>query len=128
MINGFSKPGRSAGLVSALVLGIALGSFAPISVAADETSASVVAMGKKVAEDRKKGNCLACHQVGDGVAPGNIGPSLAGVKKRFDKTGLRAQIQDARGKNPFTRMPPFGAHHILSAEEIDQIVEYLYTL
>jgi sulfur-oxidizing protein SoxX len=129
MSNGFSKPGRIAGLASVLALGVALGGFAPLVGAAEKQPDSVAAIGKKLAENRKKGNCLACHEMGDGAAPGNIAPPLVVMKQRFpDKATLRAQVYDARTKNVHTRMPPFGAHHILSGEEIDQIVEYLYTL
>ena len=95
-------------------------------IAAD---ASAVEQGKAVAVDRKKGNCLACHQMDDGDLPGNIGPPLIAMKARFpDKAKLRAQIWDATKANPNTIMPPFGRQQVLSEEEIDKIVEYVYTL
>jgi sulfur-oxidizing protein SoxX len=51
------------------------------------------------------------------------------MQQRFpDKAKLKAQIADATIANPATRMPPFGAHKILSDQDIDNIVEYLYTL
>ena len=85
--------------------------------------------GKKIAFDRKKGNCLACHQIEDGSLPGNIGPPLVAMKARFpDKAKLRAQISDPTQSNPGTAMPPFGKNKILSDDEIDKIVEYIYTL
>ena len=97
-----------------------------ITHAADAT---VVEEGKKIAFDRKKGNCLACHQIEGGDLPGNIGPPLVAMKARFpDKDKLRAQITDSRTMNPNTIMPPFGAHEILSASEIDKVVEFIYTL
>ena len=92
-------------------------------VAADTES------GKAVAFDRSKGNCLACHAIGDGVDPGNIGPELSNMKQRYpEKTLLRQRIWDETQFNPATVMPPFGKHQILSEKEIDLIVEYLYTL
>lgn len=92
-------------------------------------AASMVEEGKKVAEDRRKGNCLACHVMGDGQLPGNIGPPLVAMKARFpDKAVLRAQIWDATQKNPNTMMPPFGRHKVLTEDEIDKITEYVYTL
>ena len=99
----------------------------PFSTAsADE---STVAKGKAVAIDRKLGNCLACHAMDDGELPGNIGPPLISMKLRFpDKAKLRAQIWDATVNNPNTIMPPYGRHKMLSEEQIDQIVEYVYTL
>ena len=90
---------------------------------------SIVEQGKLVAWDRKRGNCLACHAMADGTLPGNIGPPLVAMKARFpDKAVLRAQIWDATKKNPNSMMPPFGRHGILTEEEIDNIVEYVYTL
>ncbi len=90
---------------------------------------AVVAEGKKIAFDRRKGNCLACHMMDDGSLPGNIGPPLIAMKARFpDKRALRAQIYDARVKNPNTIMPPFGPHAIVSESDIDKITEYVWTL
>lgn len=88
-----------------------------------------VAQGKKLAFDRKKGNCLACHAIDDGASPGNIGPPLVVMKARFpDKSEIRAKIQDPSVQNPRTAMPPFGKHGILTDKEIDLITEYIYTL
>ena len=85
--------------------------------------------GKQLAMARDKGNCLACHAMDDGELAGNLGPPLVSMQLRFpDRAVLRAQIWDATERNPNTRMPPFGRHGILSEEEIDLIVDYLYTL
>ncbi|MBL1264188.1 sulfur oxidation c-type cytochrome SoxX [Candidatus Methylomicrobium oryzae] len=84
--------------------------------------------GKQLAFDRNKGNCLACHAIDDGESPGNIGPPLAALKTRFkDKAQLRDQIFDATRFNPETSMPPFGRNRILTADEIDRIVDYLWS-
>lgn len=88
-----------------------------------------IAEGKKLAFDRKLGNCLACHAIADGALPGNIGPPLVAMKARFpDKSVMRAQIYDATAKNPKTAMPPFGKHGILNDKQIDLITEYIHTL
>ena len=109
----------------AVLLGAFMLSAAPSAIAAD----SVVEKGKAVAYDRKKGNCLACHAMDDATLPGNIGPPLISMQLRFpDKAVLRAQIWDATVINPNTIMIPFGRHGVLSEAEIDQIVEYVYTL
>lgn len=102
-------------------------SVAPqLAVAAD---AQVLEDGKKIAFDRKLGNCLACHSIEGGELPGNIGPALVAMKVRFpDKAALRAQIWDATKKNPNTMMPPFGRHEILTEAEIDKVVEFIYSL
>lgn len=85
--------------------------------------------GKHLAFDRSKGNCLACHAIEDGEAPGNIGPVLTALKTRFsDKQQLHEQIFDATRFNPETSMPPFGKNKILTDEEIDKIVDYLWSL
>jgi sulfur-oxidizing protein SoxX len=92
-------------------------------------AASAVEQGKEIAFDRKKGNCLACHQIEGGELPGNIGPPLVAMKARYpDKSKLRAQIWDATRINPNSVMPPFGRHRILSESEVDKVVEFIYTL
>jgi sulfur-oxidizing protein SoxX len=91
--------------------------------------ASAAHQGKQVAFDRTKGNCLACHAIEGGDLAGNVGPPLIAMKARFpDKARLRAQLWDSTKSNPNSIMPPFGRHQILAEKEIDQIVEYMYTL
>ena len=92
-------------------------------------SADEISDGKKVAFDRKKGNCLACHMIPGGSLPGNIGPPLVAMKARFpDKAKLREQIWDATVKNPNTIMPPFGKHQILTEKEVDLVTAFIYSL
>jgi sulfur-oxidizing protein SoxX len=94
-----------------------------------DSGADVIAEGKKLAVDRKKGNCLACHIMEDGEMPGTQGPPLIFMKQRFaDKAKLRARIYDATAFNPNTMMPPFGRHGILTDDEIEKITEYIHTL
>jgi len=96
---------------------------------AGAADAEQIKYGKKVAVDRKKGNCLSCHMMDDGISPGDLGPPLIAMQARFpDRAKLRAQIWDPQVANPATRMPPFGKHQALSEKEIDAIVDYLYTL
>jgi len=110
----------------AALLGSLTFSIPAITHAADDAT---IAEGKKIAFDRKKGNCLACHQIEGGRLAGNIGPPLVAMKDRFpDKSKLRSQITDPRKMNPNTIMPPFGPHEILSQGEIDKVVEFIYTL
>ncbi len=93
------------------------------------TAESLVAEGKKIAEDRKKGNCFTCHDYKGAHLAGNIGPPLVAMKARFpDKAKLRAQIYDATKINPHSMMPPFGKYGLLSDKEIDAITEWVYTL
>jgi sulfur-oxidizing protein SoxX len=116
---------------SALSLAAVMGALLLTSLpaAAADGASTIVEKGKAVAYDRKKGNCLACHMMDDGTLPGNIGPPLIAMKARFpDKAKLRVQIWDATVANPNSIMIPFGRNRALSEEEIDQIVEYVYTL
>ncbi len=115
----------TAALATAIAAGGVIGSLP--AIAGDH--ASQVEFGKKTAFARKKGNCLACHAIAGGTAPGDIGPPLIAMKARFpDRAKLRAQVWDATVNNPNTRMPPFGKHKILSEKEIDAVVDFLYTL
>ncbi len=84
--------------------------------------------GQTLAFDRSKGNCLTCHDIKGGDAPGNVGPPLADMKTRFpDRKDLVAIVYDETKRNPQTVMPPFGRNLILTEGEIDAIVDFLYT-
>ncbi|MEE9422004.1 MAG: sulfur oxidation c-type cytochrome SoxX [Gammaproteobacteria bacterium] len=114
---------------SVLALTASLALLPATSSAAETTTDSVTEEGKKIAFDRKKGNCLACHAIEGGALPGNIGPPLVAMQARFpDKARLRAQIWDATKINPNSIMPPFGLHKIMSEGEIDKVVEFIHTL
>lgn len=116
-------------ITTASALATVLGVLSLSPQLASAADASVVEQGKQIAFDRKKGNCLACHQIAGGDLPGNIGPPLVAMKARFpDKAKLRAQIWDATKNNPNSMMPPFGRHEILTEDEIDKVVEFIYTL
>lgn len=118
-------------LTSAFSLAAVIGTLiiAAVPASAAEEAGSVIEKGKAVAFDRKLGNCLACHAIEDGTLPGNIGPPLIAMKLRYpDKAKLRAQIWDATVANPNSIMIPFGRHRVLTEEQIDQVVEYIYTL
>jgi sulfur-oxidizing protein SoxX len=88
--------------------------------------------GKDIAFDRRKGNCLACHgmpTVPDAESTGLYGPPLIAMSARFpDKAKLRAQIWDATALNPSSTMIPFGKHKVLTEEEIDKVVDFIYGL
>ncbi len=113
--------------VSVAALVGCLGMIAPITASAAD--AATIEKGKKLAFDRKKGNCLACHQIEGGTLAGNIGPPLVAMKARFpDYDKMKAQIADPRDKNPNSIMLPFGPHKILTAEEIELVSQFIYTL
>ena len=92
-----------------------------------------IAAGNEIAfrrsGDAGVGNCLACHAIAGGESPGNMGPPLVAVKLRFpDRDRLRRQVSDATEFNPISAMPPFGRHGILTDEEIELVLDFLYTL
>ena len=109
----------AAGLVAIFVAG-------PVSA---DNHADQIALGKQVYTNKSKGNCVSCHAINDPDATqaGNQGPPMISMKQRFpDKRVLRAQVWDPTVNNPLTIMPPLGKHWILSEEEIDAVVEYIY--
>jgi sulfur-oxidizing protein SoxX len=85
--------------------------------------------GKQLSEDRKLGNCLACHMIVGGNLAGNIAPPLVAMKARYpDIADLKAQINDPRINNKNSMMPPFGAHMILTPVQLDRLTKYIHTL
>lgn len=112
------------------ILAVALGclSLIPVSASA-EGAKSAIEQGKEIAFSRKKGNCLACHNIAGGQLPGNIAPPLVAMKARFpDKAKLRAQIYDSTAANPNSSMPPFGRHKILTEKEVDLVTDFIFQL
>ncbi|MEJ2392017.1 MAG: sulfur oxidation c-type cytochrome SoxX [Gammaproteobacteria bacterium] len=115
-------------ILAASAVAVLLGSMtmAPVGSAHAE---DMVALGKKIAENRKKGNCFTCHDYKGANLPGNIGPPLVAMKSRFpDKQKLYDQIYDATKANPNTIMPPFGKYEILTKKEIQAVTDWVYTL
>jgi sulfur-oxidizing protein SoxX len=72
-------------------------------------------------------NCQQCHQIKGITDYGNVGPSLLDLKSRYpDRKDVAAIVNDETKRNPQTVMPPFGRNLILTKQEIDTIVDYLY--
>jgi len=100
------------------------------------------ANGKKVVIDRKKGNCLACHEmpIPEQQFHGKTGPSLHGIGANQTEAQLRMRLVDPKVINADTMMPSFyktGQHRvlkgfegktILSAQEVEDVIAYLITL
>ncbi|MGI9489608.1 MAG: sulfur oxidation c-type cytochrome SoxX [Geminicoccaceae bacterium] len=100
--------------------------------------------GRETFTNRKLGNCLGCHAVGELAAEpfhGEVGPPLDGVADRYEEGEIRLQVVNAKVANPDTIMPGFyvsdGLHRvaenfhgktILSADQVEDIVAYLMTL
>jgi sulfur-oxidizing protein SoxX len=116
--------------------GVAVSVVALVAVVAGDSASaqSVTALaplplpGEVLAFDRGKGNCLTCHVIEGGDAAGNVGPELSDMKKRYpDRKELTAIIFDETKRNPQTVMPPFGRNLILTDQEIEAVVDFLYT-
>ena len=99
--------------------------------------------GRKVAIDRKLGNCLACHRmpVPEQQFHGETGPDLAGVGSRLTPGEVRLRVVNPKVVNPETMMPAFyrvkglnrvmkdfAGKPILTAEQVEDVVAYLMTL
>lgn len=101
------------------------------------------AQGRKLAIDRKLGNCLACHSlpIPEQQFHGETGPDLAGVGSRLTPGELRLRVVNPKLANPDTMMPAFyrvaglnrvmkdfAGKPILTAEQVEDIIAYLMTL
>jgi sulfur-oxidizing protein SoxX len=98
--------------------------------------------GKKLAVQRKKGNCLACHvmPIPEEQFHGEVGPDLSNVGSNYTEAELRMRLVDPKVLNPDTIMPAFlkpGTHDVLKkfkgktiikAQDIEDIIAYLMTL
>jgi L-cysteine S-thiosulfotransferase len=115
-------------LVAAALSAVSVFAEAATAQPAQPPAAQIAMPGEALAFDRSKGNCLTCHDIKGGDAPGNVGPPLDDMKSRFpDRKELAAIIFDETKRNPLTVMPPFGRNLILTKQEIEQVVDFLYT-
>ena len=77
------------------------------------------------------GNCLACHEmVANDPSQGNIGPSLRhyGKLRGNSEAILKytwARIYDSTAFNACSYMPPFGSSHILTEEQMKDVMALL---
>jgi sulfur-oxidizing protein SoxX len=120
--------GISAIIAGAILSGTPIFDGAAAAQPAQSSASQAPMPGEALAFDRSKGNCLTCHKIKGGDAPGNVGPPLADMKSRFpDRKELATIIFDETRRNPLTVMPPFGRNLILTKQEIEQVVDFLYT-
>lgn len=84
------------------------------------------ARGKALANERSKGNCVACHLMQGAEQPGSRGPDLStyGSWQRSDAETY-ALVYDMRWRNPDTVMPPIGTNQILNDQELRDVVAFL---
>lgn len=100
------------------------------------------ANGKKIAINRKKGNCLACHEmpIPEQQFHGKTGPALDGIGSNQNAAELRMRLVDSKVISADTMMPSFYKNDqyrvlkkfqgktILSAQEVEDVVAYLLTI
>ncbi len=101
------------------------------------------ANGRKVAIDRKLGNCLACHVMPVPEQPfhGDVGPDLSETGGNLSEGEIRLRIVNSKALNPDTIMPAFYRNDgfervmkkfqgktMLSAQQVEDIVAYVMTL
>ncbi|MBF0589133.1 MAG: sulfur oxidation c-type cytochrome SoxX [Magnetococcales bacterium] len=99
--------------------------------------------GRKLATSKKKGNCLACHDLPDVHFAGNAGPSLIESMQNNDRSvgWIRQKIVDPKVDNPDTVMFTFHSNEgkkmirpdkvgtrVLDAQEVEDVIAYLLTL
>lgn len=106
--------------------------------------------GRAIVGDKKKGNCVACHQVSalaDVPWHGEVAPSLDGVGSRWDEAQLRGIVSNAKVMFEGSMMPSFyrvdgfirpgdaftgdAAKEItplLTAQQVEDVVAFLATL
>ena len=118
-------------IATASAIAVLMGSFtlAPQIAGAAEKKMTSGQAGKKVAENRKKCNCFACHAYEGVKLPGNIGTPLVAIRERFpDRAEIRQQEADPQSKNANKLMYPYGKPEIISKKDIENIIDWLYTL
>ena len=133
------------GAQSALAEGVVKYKITDDAIKASLTGkAGDAAKGKKLAVNRKKGNCLACHVISDlkdQPFHGDVGPSLDGVADRYSEGEIRLRIVNPKTSNEDTIMPAFyrtkglfrlikkfKGKTVLSAQEVEDLVAYMMTM
>jgi sulfur-oxidizing protein SoxX len=78
------------------------------------------------------GNCYACHQLdAKELSYGTIGPSLLhyGKDRKYDQEEIKrayTKVYDAQALFACSQMPRFGANHVLTEQQIKDIVALLF--
>jgi len=93
---------------------------------AGEVTTSKLELGKKLALE----NCQACHQYAGTEQAGTVGPPLVGMKGRFpERQKLFDIIYDPQKVlSKQTMMPPFGRNELMAKDEIESVIDFLYSL
>ena len=96
------------------------------ALSAAEPGKENVAEGKRLTLEF----CQACHQYAGTEQAGTVAPPLQGMKARFpDRKKLYSIIYDPqKAIREDTMMPPFGRNELLAKDEIEKVIDFLYTL
>lgn len=98
----------------------------PITTMAGDAKADRVKEGKQLTLEF----CQACHNYAGTDQAGTVAPPLLGIKGRFpDRKRLYDIIYDPQvAIKKDTMMPPFGRNELMAKEEIEKVIDFLYTL
>ena len=96
------------------------------SAHAGGSSTPPLAAGKKLTIEF----CQACHFFEGTDQAGTVGPPFVAMKQRFpDPNKLEGIIHDPHAAiKPNSMMPPFGRNGLLNRDDINKIIDFLYTL
>ncbi|MEN8802370.1 MAG: sulfur oxidation c-type cytochrome SoxX [Thiogranum sp.] len=74
--------------------------------------------------------CQACHQFEGTNQAGTVGPPIVAMKARFpDRKKLYGIIYDPHvATKSYSMMPPFGRNGLVDDNQIQLIIDFLYTL
>ncbi len=110
------------------LIGLSLLASLSLPMIAIAATPAQIAAGQKIAETTTLGNCDACHDFQGATEAGNIGPALHDVKSMVpDRKTFYAIIYDEERRNPQTVMPAFGKNHILTPQQINDVIDFMYT-
>lgn len=98
----------------------------PVKQALDSALNGDPTRGQALANERSKGNCVACHLLKGAEQPGSKGPDLTtyGTWGRSDEETY-ALVYDMRWRNPDTVMPPVGINQVLNDQELRDVIAFL---
>tara|TARA_B100000575_G_C22609584_1_gene379962 strand:+ start:63 stop:506 length:444 start_codon:yes stop_codon:yes gene_type:complete len=113
-----------------------------IATKTDNKLVGNVNRGRQIFSSRKV-NCLSCHEapIKEEKFHGNFGPSLSGIGAIYNKDEIRLRVINSKIINPNSIMPSYfikinfprtpkkySNKTILSPQEVEDLVEYLYSL
>jgi len=91
---------------------------------------AMVKEGEKIFNNKKQGNCVACHNVnGKNIDnPGSLGPKLTALKYWNEKDLYNLIYDPYETRSKITPMPAFGKNAYLSDHQIKAVIAYLKTV